>query len=260
MIYENRVGGITVSKGKSFDYPPHIHHNIEMVICTDGFITVTCNGRTELLHRGDVMIAFPNEIHSYTQTEAGTFVLVFFDENILLSGRNRSGNMQYENFLLEKREDLVLIAEMLHEESAGDRSYDILGGYINVLWGMLVKRLPFSQQNHREESGILLEALNYISAHYTSSLSLKHLAETIGVDPCHLSRVFSQKIPGGFLRYVQELRIEHAKKLLLRTSETIGNVSLESGFSDLRTFNRVFRLHTGMTPGEFRRRYGNFSY
>jgi transcriptional regulator GlxA family with amidase domain len=57
------------------------------------------------------------------------------------------------------------------------------------------------------------------------------------------------------LTYLHTLRVEHAKNLLRQSSRSILEIAYESGFSDQRTFNRVFKQHTDRTPKEYRRQH-----
>lgn len=54
----------------------------------------------------------------------------------------------------------------------------------------------------------------------------------------------------SFVTYVNMIRIEHAITLLYKSSKIL-DVAFESGFDNIRTFNRVFKQITGYTPGEF---------
>jgi transcriptional regulator GlxA family with amidase domain len=57
-------------------------------------------------------------------------------------------------------------------------------------------------------------------------------------------------------RYIAELRIEIAKKLLLETDWQVKRIAFESGHRNPDWFSEVFRAHTGMTPSVFRRKAG----
>jgi len=253
MIYEEKTGGIIVYTSPNADFPPHIHRYIEMTFCTHGTIIVTCNDRTETLCPGDVVIIFQNDIHQYINSEYGRSITIMFDPNFLSLFEKQFQERKYENFLLKCSPDFLRIAEIVLREYQTDRSQAILHGYVNVLWGMAMKILPCTEYPQKTENDLLLKALKYISMHYRTPISLKMVAKEVGVDPCHLSRTFSQKIPCGFLRYVQEIRMEYAKELLIHSAKSIYVIAEESGFPNLRSFNRIFKNTTGMSPGEYRK-------
>jgi two-component system response regulator YesN len=64
--------------------------------------------------------------------------------------------------------------------------------------------------------------------------------------------MFSERLSYGFLKYLHMLRVEHAKNLLRNSRLKMSEVLVQSGFSDQKTFNRVFREVTGMTPTDYR--------
>ena len=252
MFIEYKSSGIQVSLMANPTYPPHLHHSIELIVCINGCLRVSCGEREATLQRGDMMIAFSNDVHAYLSSSKGSGIMFIFDPSVLSLFENRLSHRRYENFLHSGDEKLVSCALAALEEYNSDRTFEILSGYICILLGTALKTLPYTDIGPTVESDLLLETLQYISEHYTEPISLKMLAKKCGVDPCHLSRTLSQKLPGGFLHYVQQLRTEYARELLRCSNLDVYNVACEAGFSNLRTFNRVFKTLTGMTPTAYR--------
>ena len=129
---------------------------------------------------------------------------------------------------------------------------DVMIGYTYVILGTAVKKLPIEDRTSTVDSRHFSAILKYISENYTQKLSLTSISERFGISTSHLSRTFSQKLSCTFLKYLHSLRVEHAKNLLAHSNMSILEVAFESGFSDQRTFNRVFREHEKMSPGEYR--------
>ena len=84
--------------------------------------------------------------------------------------------------------------------------------------------------------------------------SLAALAADCGVHPVYLCAAFRAAHGCSPGQYVRRLRIEHARRLLTTTRQTISAIAFASGFSDQSHLTRHFRAATGMTPGEYRRR------
>lgn len=84
-------------------------------------------------------------------------------------------------------------------------------------------------------------------------LSLESLAVAIGVTPPQLSELLNQRLGRNFASYVNEFRVEAAKKLLA-SSEGAGvlEVAFNCGFNSKSNFNAVFRRVTGMSPRRYR--------
>jgi len=57
------------------------------------------------------------------------------------------------------------------------------------------------------------------------------------------------------LEYLQRVKIEYAKKALEKNNENVSSLMYESGYNDLKTFRKVFKQVTGLTPQEYRKKY-----
>ena len=252
MLYETTHESIRVFQNENFRFVAHAHHHLEVYICIEGRCAVSCNFRSAVLTPGQVMIAFSNDVHAYMNTENGKGILVIVDPALAPKFAAPQKSVQYQNFMTEGDPQLVDLAQRLFAEYRGDRSRDVMIGYIYVILGIAVKKIPMEDRILAVDSRAFSAILKYISENYTKKLSLVSLGEQFGISPCHLSRTFSQKLSCTFLKYIHSLRVEHAKNLLSHSDMSILEVAFESGFSDQRTFNRVFREHEKMSPGEYR--------
>ena len=98
---------------------------------------------------------------------------------------------------------------------------------------------------------MLCEILLYISKHYREPIKLDTLSHALGYTKGHLSHILSA-IPGfNFNALVNSLRIELAKRYLTESDRRSLDIALEVGFSCERSFHRVFKQLTGMTPREY---------
>jgi serine/threonine protein kinase/AraC-like DNA-binding protein/tetratricopeptide (TPR) repeat protein len=96
--------------------------------------------------------------------------------------------------------------------------------------------------------------LAYIQSHYTDNISRNTIASALNMDPILLGTDFKTAMGISIKQYINQLRLEHAYKLLLETREKIIDIAYESGFESLRTFNRVFVKVMGDTPSNYRKR------
>ena len=78
------------------------------------------------------------------------------------------------------------------------------------------------------------------------------MAGYLGYSDVYFCKMFKQNIGKSFIVYLNELRIEKAKKLLSRPEINIKDISAEAGFRDANYFTRVFKRMVGMTPSEYR--------
>ncbi|MEO4053778.1 helix-turn-helix domain-containing protein [Solibacillus sp. CAU 1738] len=85
-----------------------------------------------------------------------------------------------------------------------------------------------------------------------TSLSLHSVAKKLGVSANYLSSLFSKKQGIPFKRYVQNVRIQQALKVLTETNFSIAEVAQMNGFEDVNYFIKVFKQQQGTTPYRYR--------
>lgn len=92
----------------------------------------------------------------------------------------------------------------------------------------------------------------YIFNHIYESPTLQELAQIANLHPEYLSRLFKKEVGVSLGTYIQQERIEEAKKLLLYTELSITEVCTRLNFNDQSHFIKSFKKHTGVTPKKFR--------
>jgi len=98
-------------------------------------------------------------------------------------------------------------------------------------------------------------AKRYIREHYKEDISLPMLADLANVSAVYLSRLFKKNEGINFLDYLNQYRIEVAKKMLLDIHFNINEVAELSGFKNAKYFSKIFKKIVGITPSEYRRRH-----
>jgi len=83
----------------------------------------------------------------------------------------------------------------------------------------------------------------------------KVLARRHGISASTLRRRWTEALRVGPGRYLLNLRVEKARRLLVETTLQVGEIARQTGFDDVLYFSRRFRLEMGTTPSEYRRRY-----
>ncbi len=102
-------------------------------------------------------------------------------------------------------------------------------------------------------------AVQYIQENFHREISLQSVAERQGISANYLSHMFSRYLNISFVNYLNNVRVEHSKKLLADPSLKIYEVSERVGFYSTAYFIRVFKNATGLTPTEFRNGGGHAS-
>ena len=131
-------------------------------------------------------------------------------------------------------------------------NYEEFGTCIDSLRIAMFREKPSGHESDREETPIRA-ITRYMQEHLAEEISLSVLAEEFHLNAQYISQLFKSKIGVGFLAYLTNIRMEHAKKLLLTTPLSIAEVSEQSGYGDYRVFTKTFKRSEGITPSQYRR-------
>ncbi|MCC5838627.1 MAG: helix-turn-helix transcriptional regulator [Opitutales bacterium] len=93
----------------------------------------------------------------------------------------------------------------------------------------------------------------WISREFQGVIRLSEAARLSGLSEGHFSRLFHESTGLRFIEYVNETRLDEARRLLGQSALPVTEVAFASGFQSLSQFNRLFRRSTGKTPLEWRR-------
>ena len=97
------------------------------------------------------------------------------------------------------------------------------------------------------------KAICYIQQNYKKNISLNEVAEYIGVNSSYLSRIFKEDCGVGFVEYLNNVRIDHAKQIIETNRMKLKDVVKEVGFNSYTYFFKVFKDVLNVTPVEYER-------
>ena len=103
-------------------------------------------------------------------------------------------------------------------------------------------------------SGIVRKGLEFIHRNYRDQITLEQTASYAATSTTHFSKVFKAEIGIGFSAYVNNLRLEKAKQLLVGSELSLSDITQQVGYNNQQYFSRVFKSDTGMTPGKYRKK------
>lgn len=105
---------------------------------------------------------------------------------------------------------------------------------------------------HDNSFGIVYKAKDHIDKNYMDeNISLRSVAEAVGLSPSYLSALFKREIGQNLSEYLTNVRIRRSKELLCCTSKMIYEIAYDVGFRDYRYFSQIFKKYTGQTPRQF---------
>ncbi|MBP3963845.1 response regulator transcription factor [Paenibacillus lignilyticus] len=103
----------------------------------------------------------------------------------------------------------------------------------------------------------IARSVRFIQERFHEDISLQQIAQYLELTPNYLSVLFKKELQMNFSEYLNRIRLEKAKELLLGTNLRSYEVAQQVGFTDDSYFSRAFKKHTGVRPNGFRRLWIN---
>jgi len=121
-----------------------------------------------------------------------------------------------------------------------------------------VGQQPFAALTCRRQAGdaVIADCQEWIAQHYDRDAPVAEMVRRSGLSERSFKRRFSRTTGMSPLEYVHTLRLEESKQLLEATDMAVEAVANEVGYEDASFFGRLFRRKVGITPAQYRRRFG----
>ncbi|RFB17449.1 response regulator [Bacillus sp. HNG] len=116
-----------------------------------------------------------------------------------------------------------------------------------------ILREQYEFKNLDKQDLLIGKAKEYIHEYYRTNIKVNEVADVINITPNYLSSLFKQKTGVNFNEYVNKLRVDEAKILLVETPFKVSEISEQVGFHEYKYFVGVFKRFTGMTPTDYRK-------
>ncbi|WP_127585270.1 helix-turn-helix domain-containing protein [Paenibacillus koleovorans] len=123
----------------------------------------------------------------------------------------------------------------------------------DLLTRLLEQTMDRIQARREEQDALVAYVIQYLESHYHEDISLDKVADTMKLTSGHLSAHFKEKSGVNFKDYLTEIRMRKAKEMLKQTDKKIQEISELVGYPNITPFIRMFRKHTGLTPGDYRK-------
>ncbi len=131
----------------------------------------------------------------------------------------------------------------------GDREVPAPAAEEAIVQDAAAEAAPTVRLNDAELNRILLPR-------FVDGVSLAEVAQLLGVSPSAITHRLQRRFGLSYTEYLGRLRAEKAKELLRRTRLGVAEVAARVGISDPSNLGRLFRRHVGMSPKDYRSRYG----
>lgn len=126
-----------------------------------------------------------------------------------------------------------------------------------LLKSLLVWLLRGRVESAPQSASAVKKIIAYINAHYEHEMTNSLFSQLSGYHEYYLNRLFIKHTGSTLRQYILDVRISHAKKMLLNTDLPLSVIAEKVGFNSNTYFSRYFRQITGITPTQFRQKYKN---
>jgi len=244
-------------------WPEHTNQETELVLIKKGRMHCSVDRTGFLGGDGDLYFVQPGQLHceEIRSEHLDIFTLRFdlFDAagsvqrflSDLPPGPQRLGDAEgWSGHLFERILHLIW-----NEQPGAERAIEEL---ILEIIRRIRRRWQIGRQATRVEEtpgkGAVLarRAASYVEQNLQRQLTVSEVAEHCCVSPCHLSHVFKAELGVSPVRYMQQMRVDRAKRLLADESLFVYEVAHKIGLDDPFYFSRMFKKVSGLSPEEFR--------
>ncbi len=223
----------------------HSHPGIEMILVTEGEAEIVVEKERCECRPGSLLIIPPESQHN--QVCRGHFVnsfVVFFCSPELFDDSFRHLDVTSEPWCTHLFLDVCRLSE--------ERRYELCEG---VLRSLLLCISGF-EKKLKGRSGLhpaLHRAVERFEQDFRSPISMEELAGECQISYTYLRKLFDRQFRISPMHYLQNCRMAHARKLLLDSYLSVGEVAEQCGYPDANYFSRLFHRIHRCPPNEYRR-------
>lgn len=236
---------------ESIDYDLHFHKNYELIYVMEGQALCSVSGKCKTLVAGDFAFCLSNELHAIKSVgESKIWIGVFSEDFIHEFKKYQTGktgadfSFRCEEKLMEYLKNYLLKKELSDVFTIKSCLYAVCSEYLRQI------TLEESQGTRAE---LMNRIVDYIEKNYKRPLSLSMLAESLGYEYCYFSKTFNRLFSMNFNDYINIYRFNEACAMLTKTDMSVTDISYESGFQSIRSFNNIFKKLSGVTPRAYRK-------
>lgn len=232
---------VTIEKGSIWHMDNRKWCGLSLAEC--GSLAYRCDGKEYRLDGAHAVFLPAGSTYSLECFESGRFPLInFYVKDGTAASEFYSLKLPDNTYLLHRHEELRRLFSI---ETAAGRAE-----CLSIVYHMISRLAEFADPIY---SPALAAAVAYIEAHYTSSeLSNAAIAEAAHISEVYFRKLFKAAFGRSPGKYISELRINYAKKLLT-SGAGVNDAALGAGYTNCYHFSRIFKEKLGVTPGEYRK-------
>lgn len=239
---------IVYEKLKDFNFPTHFHRSLEFIYVYNGEMEIFYDKAYYPIKKDEAALFLPYDIHGFKTASDCNFVSIIFSPELVFSFVKKVEDKEVE-YPIFKFENNFLESELLELEDV-DLGCLQVKGLLYYICGLYLKETQLHDKEHKNDS-IMHKIVTYLTNNFKEQVTLDSLSKAIGYDKFYISRYISKNMSTTFHKYLTQLRLSHATQLLCSTDQSIIDIALKSGYSNIRSFNSAFKREFFMSPSDY---------
>ena len=257
----------------SFDAPWHYHPQLELTLIISSKGKRYVGGNMEDYSPGDLVLLGPNLPHYWvneTSSNSGKdahSIVIKFEEDFLGASLLAKHDFKDITDLLKRSvagiqfigktrdEALIKIQQLLNS-----RGLEKIIGFLALLNGLalsdefrLLSPVIAESKSAKEASNTMEKVYKYILENFTEDVNLTKAADIANLSVTAFCQYFKKRTRKSFVSYVNEIRINHASRLLIEDDMNASQACYASGFNNISNFNRQFKAIRKYSPLEYKK-------
>lgn len=247
----------------------HLHNDFELCVLLEGQLTVNSRKERYQLNPHSIILFNPIQPHELIAEPGGALILsVQISPKFCASYYPSLANTVFEysnvtEMLPRDQSERIhdMLVQLTYDYFDQNPGYELMNvSQLNRLFYELLHSIPYrliseeERAQHLQRLHRVNRIVNYIEEHYASKLLLSTIAERENLSLSYLSHFIKENLNTTFQQYLNQIRFEKAKQLIIRTPMKLIDICLECGFSDTRYLNNLFLKHYGCTPKQYKER------
>lgn len=217
----------------------HKHEYAQIIISLNSYVYIQTEFANYVVDDSILVFVPPNVEHSYKCNSPNKTLIINVPQNFIKK-RDLETFKKNMRFVIDKR--INLLKELIIREVI--KNPDSSG--IKYLFFYLYDRI----MEHKE-----IKSIDYINEHYEEDICITKLSSIEHYNPTYYSEWFKKQTGVSPSDYIQRVRIEKAKELLLTTNYSIGDIASQVGYDHNSSFTRIFRKLEKESPNAYRKKY-----
>lgn len=246
-------------------FEQHWHDRLELHLIKSGCLELYCNEQKISVNADELSIVSPTMLHSGKAGKDGYECYVIMFEVADLYNGTVSAKQYIEPIINGKIRfkyktdniDIVALANQIVEMQLNNKNYhplEIVGKLYRLL-GLLCEHCIDTNNSYTNKSENFDNVINYINLNFQKNISSSIISKQFGYDESYFCRKF-KKITGiTVTNYIKTQRLEHARRLLEKTEESIRHIAISCGFIDAAYFTNCFKSIYKIAPTKYRNNY-----